>query len=264
MTKIDWQLVDRVRARQPLVLMINNTVTADIVANAVNFIGASPIMIAAPEEAATMVDQADAICLNMGTLNQGQKTLMTAILDANQHAHRPLVMDPVAVGSSEYRQSWAEWVLNNYRVDCIRGNAGEIAALMHQPWASHGIDSGTGSGDVGALVQVSAQHFDNIVLASGATDYISAGTTTRTLNFTNPHFPQCVGTGDMLSAIVAAFFAVENNCQAATTALAAFTLCGQHCHDQGAASWFTHFNDCLSMMTTKMLTDLIEKSEQDD
>lgn len=264
MKQFNWSLVDQVRSRRPLVLIINNAVTANIVANAVNFIGASPIMIQAPEEAAEIVNHVDAICLNLGTLNHAQQGLMTAILDANKHEHRPVVVDPVAVGSSQYRLKWAEQLLARYQVDGIRGNAGEIAALLHQPWHSQGIDSGAGQGNVGQLTKECAQHFHNIVLTSGPTDYVSDGAVVTQSNFTNRYFPQCVGTGDMLSAVVASFLAVENNRQAVSTAVGAFTLCGQDCRDKGPSSWFNHFNDALSTMTAETMMNLFEKSEHND
>ncbi|WP_278838742.1 MULTISPECIES: hydroxyethylthiazole kinase [Lactobacillaceae] len=264
MKQFDWSLIERVRSTHPLVLIINNAVTPQIVANAVNFIGASPMMITAPEEASDMVAQADAICLNIGTLNQAQQELMTTILAANQAFHRPVVFDPVAVGSSSFRLNWTKQVLDRYPVTCLRGNAGEMAALLHRPWHSHGIDSGEGQDNVSELVQECARHFHSFALASGPTDYVSDGIDVEESTFTNPYFPRYVGTGDMLSALVATFLAVENSLQAVLTAVGTFTLCGQSCHDRGPHAWFNHFNDVLSEITTVEITKLFEKSEHND
>ena len=264
MKQFNWSLVDQVRNQHPLVLIINNAVTANIVANAVNYIGASPIMIQAPEEAAAMVSQVDAICLNLGTINRPQQELMTTILDANGTFHRPVVLDPVAVGSSHYRLQWAEYLLTHYHIDCLRGNAGEVAALAHQPWHSHGIDSGTGREGIDQLTQQCAHRYHNMVLTSGPSDYVSDGTAGWSSHFTHRYFPQCVGTGGMLSAVVSTFLAVENNCQAVSTAVGAFTLTGQNCPAAGPSTWFNQFNDRLSAMTTKTVAELFEKSEDND
>ncbi|AWD62467.1 hydroxyethylthiazole kinase [Limosilactobacillus reuteri] len=53
--QIDWSLIDRVRAKNPIVLNLANLVTIDKVADAVSAVGASPIMPVEPAEADEMV-----------------------------------------------------------------------------------------------------------------------------------------------------------------------------------------------------------------
>ena len=67
MTKLQLELLERVRQQNPVVLTIPNMVTPDKVADGLSAIGASPIMSLAPQEAAEMVKLADAITINLGT-----------------------------------------------------------------------------------------------------------------------------------------------------------------------------------------------------
>lgn len=60
---------------------------------------------------------------------------------ANQY-HKPVVLDPVAVGAVPYRKEVALALLSDFQVDVIRGNAGEIAALAGMDWQAKGIDAG--------------------------------------------------------------------------------------------------------------------------
>ncbi|MFR3031417.1 MAG: hydroxyethylthiazole kinase [Blautia sp.] len=71
-------LLRQIRAREPLIHHITNYVTANDCANAVLAIGASPIMADDGDEVEEIVSLANALVLNMGTLNQRTVTSMIA------------------------------------------------------------------------------------------------------------------------------------------------------------------------------------------
>lgn len=104
-TNLPIPLIDRVRAQNPVVLTVANSVTAGKVADALSASGVSPIMSQAPEEATAMVNLADAITINLGTIDQAQLTLIRAIMDANA-GQRPVVLDPVAAQHAAGLGSW--------------------------------------------------------------------------------------------------------------------------------------------------------------
>ncbi|MFR0771276.1 MAG: hydroxyethylthiazole kinase [Limosilactobacillus pontis] len=79
-TNLPAHLIDQVRQKNPVVLTVANDVTAGKVADALSACGVSPIMSKAPEEAQAMVSLADAITINLGTINQSQLALIRAIL----------------------------------------------------------------------------------------------------------------------------------------------------------------------------------------
>ena len=104
--------LSNVRRLRPVVHTITNYVTANDCANLLLAAGASPIMADAPEEASQIAAIADAVVLNLGTLNSYRRE---AIRIAGKTAHtagKPVVMDPVGVGASDFRRDAAQMLLN--------------------------------------------------------------------------------------------------------------------------------------------------------
>lgn len=125
---MELQLLNTLRDHNPIVFNIANFVTVQDVANGLNALGASPIMSAEVQEAETMVQIAGAVCINLGTLTTTQIDQMRVVGKLANQYHKPVVLDPVAVGAVPYRKKVALELLADFQVDVIRGNAGEIAA----------------------------------------------------------------------------------------------------------------------------------------
>ena len=92
------------REKSPLVHSITNFVTVNDCANLLLACGARPIMASDPQEAAEITAAADALNINIGTLNH---LLVPAMLDAGRTANRlgiPVLLDPVGVGASSLRR----------------------------------------------------------------------------------------------------------------------------------------------------------------
>ena len=247
-------LLDDLRRQNPIVFNISNFVTVQDVANGINAIGASPIMSEEVAEADEMVQMAQAVCLNLGafTAPQVHQIKVTGQL-ANRH-HKPLVVDPVAVGAVAYRAKVAAELFNAFHPDVLRGNAGEIAALAGVDWQAKGIDAGSGAADLVAIAKTCAQKQHCTVILSGPTDVITDGT--RAVRVTNgtPLFQTHVGSGDMLSSIVAAFCAVEpDTFEAAQTACLVFAAIGQRVaaseRQMGAGTFIIKLMDALQQTT---------------
>lgn len=221
-------LLSELRQRNPIVLNLANLVTIQDVANGLNALGASPIMSAEVQEAEPLVQLAGAVCLNLGTLTTSQVAQMHAVGQFAAQYQKPVVLDPVAVGAVTYRKRIALELLAALDVTVIRGNAGEIAALADVDWQARGIDAGTGNADLVAIARACAQRFHCLVILSGPTDVITDGTrVAKVLNGT-PLFQRHVGSGDLLSSIVAAFLAVSTDpFEAAQTACLVFAASGE-------------------------------------
>ena len=63
-------LLKKIRNTNPLIHNITNIVVANYSANGLLALGASPVMADAVEEVAEMAKAADALVINMGTLNR--------------------------------------------------------------------------------------------------------------------------------------------------------------------------------------------------
>ncbi|HJA27085.1 MAG TPA: hydroxyethylthiazole kinase [Candidatus Limosilactobacillus intestinigallinarum] len=265
-TNLPIPLIDRVRAQNPVVLTVANNVTADKVADALSASGASPIMSQAPEEAPAMVGLADAITINLGTIDQAQLTLIRAILDANA-GRCPVVLDPVAVGSSDYRLTIAKRLLADYYFTVIRGNASEIASLAGLTANGHGIDAGDVQGDPVTVAKRCAHTYHTCVLLTGPTDVVTDGQDV----FTNPTRANMltvnVGSGDMLSSLTAAYLAVGDNPVTSSALVAkAFSLAGLVAarHAAGLGHWQTRFFDELSQLTSDRFAAQLAHGKDDN
>lgn len=248
---LPWELVDQLRTQRPIVLTVANSVTISKVADAVSAVGASPIMSKEPAEAKAMAAIANAITINLGTITSGQLRQIHAVLKNNNG--RPTVLDPVAVGSIEYRLKIAQELLAAYHFTVIRGNAGEIAALTGTEWQAYGIDAGKGSHDLVSIAKSCASKYHCIVVLSGATDIITDGRQTMLNPLSTGCFTVNVGSGDMLSSVIAAYLGL--NCdyfKGCAVATKAFSIAGVTAaqHGTGLGTWQAGFFDQLSQLST--------------
>ncbi|PWF99771.1 hydroxyethylthiazole kinase [Levilactobacillus bambusae] len=223
------ELLEELREQNPVIFNISNFVTVQDVANGINAIGASPIMSEEVLEAEEMVKMAGAVCLNFGAFTQPQINQIRTVGKLANEFHKPLILDPVAVGAVKFRQETIFGLLSDFHPDIIRGNAGEIAALAELEWNAKGIDAGDGTGDLTEIAVACARKWHCIVMLSGTIDYVTDGQTVVRIENGTPLFQLHVGSGDMVSSIVAAFAAVsaDNLFEAAQTGGLVFAATGE-------------------------------------
>ncbi|KAI0745504.1 Hydroxyethylthiazole kinase [Earliella scabrosa] len=194
-----------VRQFSPLVHQITNNVVTTQSANATIALGASPIMATAPEEMADLAKVAGALLVNFGTI-QNLDGMLAAGFNYNQN-RKPVVFDPVGVGATAYRRTWAASLLNAWQATVIKGNSGELGALANSTEVqAKGVDSvGSGFADPAGFVRNLARKERAIVVLTGVTDYVSDGTTVVRLSNGHPLLGEITGSGCMVGTAVATF-----------------------------------------------------------
>lgn len=202
-----------VRINQPLVLNITNTVTINDIANILATIGASPMMSSSQAEIEELLHIVKAcngsLVVNIGTLNADQIRLIEiAVKFANEMGVR-VVLDPVGSGASKLRTDTAKKLLNNFKIEVVRGNYNEIQSLLDIEIESKGVDSISGSDETLALNF--AKTYKTIVLISGETDFLSDGIKTEKISGGSSYLPQISGTGCILTSVVGAYIASSDN-----------------------------------------------------
>ena len=135
------QIFARVQRTHPLVDCITNIVTVNDVANGLLAIDARPVMASAPEEIAYFMERADALLLNLGATGAEQRTAMLAGAEAANALVKPVVVDPVGVGTSPLRRDTLAELLATRQISCIRGNISEIKALAGLSTDAGGVDA---------------------------------------------------------------------------------------------------------------------------
>ena len=205
----------RLRERAPLVHNITNLVVTNSTANALLAVGASPAMVEAVEEVAEFAHVADALVINLGTMNADRAAAMPLAAAAAREAGTPWVLDPVAVGALAFRSRVAVELLA-HAPQAIRGNASEILALealsagsAGVPASGRGVDSAHAAEAALDSARRLAVRTGAVVTVSGATDLITDGH--QVIGVTNGHamMQRVTGLGCTATALIGACLAVQ-------------------------------------------------------
>jgi hydroxyethylthiazole kinase len=217
------------RARKPLIHQITNYVVMNETANATLALGALPVMAHAREEVEEMVGLASALVLNIGTLSEDWIDAMLLAGRAANERGVPVVLDPVGAGATRYRTDTAKRLLDELRIEVVRGNAGEVATLVGVDAEVRGVESIGEAADPGELARVAARELGVVAAVTGSVDHVSDGE--QVIAVANGHelLGAVSGTGCMATSITGCFLAVKPNAplEAAAEALVAFGVAGE-------------------------------------
>ena len=220
--------LEKLREQNPLIHNITNMVVANYVANGLLSLGCSPIMSNAIEEMDEVPSFSQALVINTGTLTQTQvKSMLKAGKCANKN-NIPVVLDPVGVGATSFRQESVKTLLSEIKFDLIRGNVGEIAHLAQVAWKAKGVDAGSGEANLSQIAKDVALKYNCIVSISGETDYISDGIKVAKIDNGTILFPKITGSGCLLSAVCGAFLSLgKNTFELTISACTSYAVAGQ-------------------------------------
>lgn len=217
------------RTKQPIVHCITNHVVSNFQANGLLALGASPIMGDAPEEAKELALLADALSLNIGTLDNLSLNSMLVAGKAANSKLIPVVLDPVGAGATSFRLAAIHQLLEEVDITVLRCNAGELAAIAGAEWQAKGVDAGQGNVDVIELALQTARKYKLIVAVTGEIDIVTDGEAIEEIPYGTPLMSSVTGMGCLLSSVVAAFLAAspEQHMAATTEALRFYAICGE-------------------------------------
>ncbi len=197
------------RDTRPLVHNVTNFVVMNWTANVLLALGASPVMAHAPEEVEDFAAMAQALVINIGTLDA---TFTGAMQLAAKRAHKkgvPWILDPVGAGATLYRTTTAKSLIAR-KPTIIRGNAGEIMALAGKAkGTSKGVDSLAASDAAVDAAKRLAQKCGAIIVVTGATDYVVSPDRIETVEGGHAMSQQVTGTGCATTAVIGAFMGIE-------------------------------------------------------
>lgn len=202
-------MLEALRIKKPVIHCITNHVVSNFQANGLLALGASPIMGEAPEEAAELTAIANALSLNIGTLNsQSLESMLISGKTANSH-RIPVVLDPVGAGASTFRTDAVRKILDQVKVTVLRCNAGELAAIAGAEWNSKGVDAGDGTADISELARNTARELGLIIAVTGKVDIVTDGEHFAEIPYGSEIMASITGAGCLLSSAVAAFLAIK-------------------------------------------------------
>lgn len=225
-------VLGRLRQRAPRVHCLTNAVAQAFTANVLLALGAIPSMTLAAEEVPAFAASADALLLNLGTLDDTRRTAFALGLEVAERDGKPWVLDPVFVDRSPPRLALAGDLLLRSPT-LLKVNAGELAALG-------GADRlGAGSYAV-----------------TGAVDVVSCGGRQLRLANGDPMMGRVTATGCAAGAVLGACLAVEPDPMlAAASGLSFVAIAGELAarEARGPGSFVPAFLDALYGLDARTL-----------
>ncbi len=225
----------RFRDARPHVHCITNSVAQRFTANVLLAAGATPSMTIAEEEVGDFVQMADALLINLGTMDTQRSNAVDRAITAANEDHTPWALDPVFVQASPIRLDLAIRLLSR-KPTLMRCNAPELAALSGADVANK------------TLGEISNQIGTTIAL-TGAIDCVSSTNGAAEIRNGSPTMDRITAMGCALTALIAGFLGVEEAPHtAAISALVLFGLAGELAESKarGPGSFVPHFLDALA------------------
>lgn len=230
------QYLERVRSTRPMIHNITNYVTANDVANMLLACGASPIMSDELEDVEEVTTNCEGLNLNMGTLHKERIPVMCKAGKTANVLRHPVLLDPVGVCASRFRQEAASRLMQEIRFSAVRGNASELKMLMKGTGHAGGVDADLSDAvtrenlpeSIAALKKY-ASEFHGIVAVTGAIDLVADAERCYVIRNGCPQMSRVTGTGCQLSALMTAFLAAspEEPLEAAAAAVCTMGVAGE-------------------------------------
>lgn len=179
-------IFQNIRRKAPKIHCLTNPVTMQDVANLLLAAGGSAVMGQNEKEVAEITGFCQGTLLNTGVPDEAKiNACILAGKKANELKH-PVVLDPVGIGASTFRQKAIKNLLAQVHPDLIRCNQEEAAVLCSlfsdsvTPGSHGGVESALHltESDVCSTAKQTANLFQTTVLITGAMDVVSDGENT--------------------------------------------------------------------------------------
>lgn len=226
-------LLAKVREKRPRVHCLMNTVVQKFTADGITVVGGIPSMTSSRDEIADFVAKADALTINLGTLDAERRTVIRLAVDVANASGKPWIMDPVHCDYSPGRLEFARELIA-LGPTIVRGNRAEMGVI----------------GDTKASLRIQ----------TGPVDQLTDGDRRVSIHNGHPWMAQVTGTGCLSGGVIAAFMAVEPDALAA--AACALTVTGSSAeiaalHSRGPGTFEPAFLDALAALSE---SDLFQRA----
>ncbi len=216
------EILERVRQTRPRVHCLMNTVVQKFTADGITVLGGIPSMTTSLEEIGSFVAKADAVTINLGTLDAERRKVIRFAVEIARAAGKPWIVDPVHCDYSPSRLAFARELIA-LSPTIVRGNHAEMSLI----------------GDVPGAVRIE----------TGPVDHLRDATRSIRIENGHPWMAKVTGTGCLSGGVIAAFMAVEED--ALTAGACALSVTGVSAelaarHARGPGTFEAAFLDALS------------------
>ncbi|MDD9910867.1 MAG: hydroxyethylthiazole kinase [Ahrensia sp.] len=230
--------VDAFRRRRPHVHCITNAVAQHFTANVLLAAGATPSMTINRSEISDFVLTADALLINLGTMDDERSKASAIAVQVASAIGKPWAMDPVFAHASTSRLQIAKHLLRK-GPDLVRCNATEAAALFAE-------SSFENNG------QEHPEDLKGCLAITGEVDHLSTPETNVAVHNGSPLMDRVTAMGCALTALAVGFLPLDEEpivCVAAAHCL--FGLAGETAvvRSSGPGSFASNFLDALHTLS---------------
>lgn len=206
-----FELINKVKKINPLVLHYTNEVTINDCANITLALGASPLMSYSNEEVEEIVSIASSVVINIGTMSSSRLDLFVNAGKAANKFNKPVILDPVGVFATKTRTDFTNKLLNEIKFDVVKGNAAEIKFIGGLDVRGQGVDSFDDGEDISEVIKKVAKKLGCIVVATGKVDFISDGNTVIKIFNGTSKLKSITGTGCMTGSLIGSYLGAYNS-----------------------------------------------------
>jgi hydroxyethylthiazole kinase len=259
MMKEVYEIFQRVKQKKPLVHHITNWVTIYDCANITRAFGALPVMAHARQEVEEMVGQASALVLNIGTLTPEMVDSMILAAKAANEKKIPVILDAVGAGATKYRSGTPFKILDEAKLNIVKGNYSEIGVIAGLEAKVMGVESVSFEGDPVKTAQTLSEELDITVVMTGKQDITSGTEKTFLIDNGDSMMGSIVGTGCMSASVIGCFAAVElGHSLASAAALSCFGIAGEIAAKKarGPGSFKEEFFDAVANLSQKDIEEM--------
>jgi len=225
--------------------------------------GASPVMAHAKEEVAEMAKIASALVLNIGTLTVDfVEAMKIAALSANEKGI-PVVLDVCGAGATQLRDQKSFELLDEVKIDIIKGNTSEIARISGEDVKTKGVDATCVNKNMVEVAKNLAQKRKCTVVVTGKEDIVACERKIYIIKNGHPMMTNIVGTGCMATSVIGTFAAIEPDLVfASAAALVCFGIAAECAakESSGPGEFKEKIFDCLYNLDKKTI-DKMQKVE---
>lgn len=205
-----FELINKVKEINPLVLHYTNEVTINDCANITLALGASPLMSYSYEEVEEVVKMASSIVINIGTMNSEKIDLFLKAGKLANEYNKPVVLDPVGVFATKTRMNLVKKLIEQINFTVIKGNVAEIKYIAGLKSNGQGVDSKDDGEDLKEELKKIAKELNSTIVATGKVDFISDGENVIEINNGSEKLKTVTGTGCMIGSLIGSYIAISD------------------------------------------------------
>ena len=220
--------------QRPLIHCITNGITKELVANALLYVGAKPIMAEDEREIKSVIQISSAVLLNIGHLTEKKEACIIKAAKLANTYQKPIVVDAVGIVGLSNRLALVQNLLE-IGVTVVKGNISEMRRLAGLKSSAKGVDSAKEDQSLmelkelaHALRMLGKMYPQTVFLATGEQDLVVTNSNCFCLKNGVDSLELFTGTGDVVGALIAGILGSGIKALEATIgAITYFNVCGE-------------------------------------